>query len=115
MMYGLFPFFGLLFVIGHGLAALAGVTGLVLLIGWALKHAPAHKVKLWALWLIAIGLVLGLLTMPAMFGGRGLRGGGCFGGDDPGKDGSFRQWMMGLKADDVSSASSAISARSVRK
>jgi len=126
MMYGFFPTVGVLFVLLHAFAALCGFLGIVLLVGWILKHAPAHKVKLWALWLIAIGLVLGLLTTPAMFGGRGFSRGGCFGGNDAGQDdsrGSFRQGMMGRNWDDFwaqgeqgSSASSvASSAKSVRK
>jgi hypothetical protein len=117
MMYGFFPAVGLLFIAVHALAVLSGVVGIILLIGWALKHAPAHRVKLWALWLIAIGVLLGLLTTPAMFGGRGRFGGGCFGGTkgtpDQDQRGSYRQWMMGFDVDQPTvNASSASSARS---
>ncbi|MDD5751913.1 MAG: hypothetical protein PHS73_05370, partial [Candidatus Peribacteraceae bacterium] len=108
MMYGLSSI-GLLFLWAvHGLASLAGIVGLILLIGWALKHVPAHRLKHWALWLIGIGLALSILTTPAMSGWGMMRGGRLGKGD-----GTFRQWMMNFDADDDVPASS--SSSSVRR
>jgi len=112
MMNGFFPAFGFMFLWGiHGLSAIAGVVGLVLLIGWALKHAPARTLKHWALWLIGIGLVLSFLTAPAAVGGLGMMRGRFADDEKNGKNyGSFRQWMMNFDDDDVIPASSSSSA-----
>ena len=112
--FGFFPAIGFLFLWGiHVLASFAGIVGLILLIGWALKHAPARTVKHWALWLIGIGLVLSLLTTPSMFGGQGVMMGGRFGSDEKGQGGlrnnSFREWMMGDDADEALPTSGASS------
>lgn len=58
---GVAPMLGLA-MLGH----LALLSGLVLLLAWAIKHLHGDKLKQAALWCIAVGIVLWLLS--AAFG-----------------------------------------------
>lgn len=56
-----------LFMAVHGLASLAFIIGLILLLCWACKHLPEKQLKTWGLWLAIGGLVLSLLSAGSGF------------------------------------------------
>lgn len=56
---GLPLFFGM-----HIIAMIVLLIGVALFIGWTIRYLPAEKLKLWSWWLIGIGVVLCIVTMP---------------------------------------------------
>ncbi|HVW66681.1 MAG TPA: hypothetical protein VHA78_03025 [Candidatus Peribacteraceae bacterium] len=63
---GLPLFFGI-----HMIAMAVLVIGVALFIGWAIRYLTPAQLKLWSWWLIGIGIVLCILTMPFVgLGGR---------------------------------------------
>lgn len=67
MMYGYgfnaaLPLFSAL----HVIAMIILVIGVALFIGWTIRYLPAQQLKLWSWWLIGIGIVLCIVTMPFM-------------------------------------------------
>lgn len=62
---GTFPSFGIFFAI-HGFAMLLLSIGIIFLIVWAIKTLTAAQLKTWGMGIAAVGLLLCLLTLPAM-------------------------------------------------
>ncbi len=61
----MYPFLGSSFVgfsVFHLFGCLLLASGVILLLAWAIRFLPQHKLKLAALWCVGIGLVLVLLS-----------------------------------------------------
>jgi hypothetical protein len=60
-----------LFVLLHMAGMIACAIGVVFFLAWAIRTLKAEQLKLWSWWLIGVGIVICLLTLPfAHFGGN---------------------------------------------